>query len=138
MGVVKALPVVTVDIAFRGRTFRQNYLMRFEFEMEIVDLADCIGLLDCHSIDEVLGPNQVTIENQRMPRRQPQVSRRDLGRQRTGAHHDGQHFGVVGDKSPGIAAPADPFDRLCLTRNRHDHVTDRKVLDRDLAAFRLD
>jgi hypothetical protein len=37
---VKALPVVALDIAFRRRALRQNHLVRFEFEMEILNLVD--------------------------------------------------------------------------------------------------
>lgn len=135
---MKTPPVVALDIAFSRCAFRQNHLVGFEFEMEILNLVDRACLDDRQCIDEVLGRNQDTVEKQRVPRRQPQIAHRDLGRQRTRAHDDRQNPGVAGDEPPGIAAPADPLDRLCLTRERHHHVTDSKVLNCDPAAFRQD
>ena len=44
MGVVKPLAVVTFDIAFRRRAVRQNHLVRFKFEMEILNLVECFRL----------------------------------------------------------------------------------------------
>src|SRR5258708_4186399 len=46
MGVVKALPVVALDIAFGLRALCQNHLVRLEFEMEILDLVDRACLQD--------------------------------------------------------------------------------------------
>jgi len=112
--------------------------MRFEFEMEILDLVDRFCLQDGQSIDKVLGRDQDAVEKQRVPGRQPQIAHRNIWRQCAGAHDDRQHVVVAGDEPPGIAAPADPLDCLCLTRDRHHHVADGKVLDPDLALFRQD
>jgi hypothetical protein len=85
----------------------------------------------------VLGRDQDAVEAAHAPAT-PQIAHRELGRQRTGAHHDRQHPRVAGNEPTRIAAPSDPLDRLCLTRDRHHRVTDSKVLNCDLAAFRQD
>jgi hypothetical protein len=106
--------------------------------MKVLDPIDRFGLHDGQPVDEMLGRDQSTIQEQCMSRRQPQIMHGDPCRQRPGAHHNGQHLALAGNEPPGIGTPPNPLNWPRIAGNRHDLVTNGEIFDRDLAARRQD
>ena len=83
---------VVVEEGFRRCALGDDHVVGFEFDVEIFDLLDAVGLHDGHTVDEVLRLDQHAVEIHGVLRRYPQVAARRVLVKRAGLDADRQDF----------------------------------------------
>ena len=93
---------------------------------------------DRQAIYEQLGRNESAVQEHSVLRRDQQVARRDAVGQRPRLETDRLDIAVALGAPPGIATPADPFERHRRAGQGDQPIADAEVFDGDLPPIRPD
>ena len=138
--VVEYAAAVVVDEGFRQRTFGDDHIVSFKLDVNVLDLADALGLHDRRAVDQILCFDQHTVvivvrKIHCVVGRDPKIAPRHVVIERTGLDADRKNIFPPHDEAAGIAPAPDPFDRPRRAGSGHNFVADLKLLDPPVAAW---
>ncbi len=115
MRIVEHAAAVIVEEAFGPSTLRQDRVMGFEFDVEILDLLRAVGLIDRNIVDQIFCLNQNPVQIHGMVRRDPEIMCWHIIGQGSGLKTDGQNILAAKNEAACVATPAAPLDRAHRT-----------------------
>ena len=78
LSIVEQTAGIVVDEALRQRSFGDDHVMRWEFEMEVSNRFNAFRLDDRQAVDEILCLNQHAVEINGVMRRNPKIASRHI------------------------------------------------------------
>jgi hypothetical protein len=109
--VVEHAAAVVVDESLRQCALGDDHVVRVEFDVEVCEALNALGLHDGDAVDEILGLDQHAGEIHRVIGRYPKVALRQVLAERAGLDADRQDVLAPHDEAAVMAPSPDPFDR---------------------------